>query len=256
MSDPTRGSAGAAGAAGGGNDPPAAQRNIYLTLTLLIQVLLVVGLVLFVLRRDWENVFLAATVIALTLVPALLGRRYGIFVPPEFQLIAVAFVYLSLYLGSARDFYYRFWWWDVVLHTSSGFLLGVVGFVALFLLNRTDRIPRGMTPGFLCFFAVTFAVFLGVLWEIFEFAVDRFAPRINMQSNETGVVDTMQDLIVDTIGAVVVAVMGWIYMKTGRYSFIADGVRGFVNKNPRLFRRTGDAAHSERPADSQTDRSA
>jgi hypothetical protein len=163
-------------------------RNIYLTLTLAIQALLAVGLVLFVLRRDWENVFLTISVIALTLAPALLDRRYRIVVPPEFQLISAAFVFLSLFLGSAGDFYYKYWWWDAVLHTGSGFLLGIVGLLALFVLNRTNRIPRDMRPAFICFFAVTFAVFVGVLWEIFEFIVDRFTTA-NMQSQETGVVD-------------------------------------------------------------------
>lgn len=56
-----------------------------------------------------------------------------------------------------------------------------------------------------------------------------------MQSNETGVADTMYDLIVDTIGAMIVAGMGWIYIKTGRYSFIADCVRSFVQKIRRCF---------------------
>lgn len=60
-----------------------------------------------------------------------------------------------------------------------------------------------------------------------------------MQSNETGVVDTMQDLIVDTIGAIIVAGMGWIYHKSGRYSFIADGIGAFVSRNPRLFGNVG-----------------
>jgi hypothetical protein len=123
----------------------------------------------------------------------------------------------------------------MVLHTGSGFLLGIIGFIALFFLNQTERIPKDMKPTFVCFFAVTFAVFLGVLWEIFEFIVDRFTTA-NMQSQETGVVDTMQDLIVELLGACVVAAMAWGYMKTGRYSFIADGVRGFVRRNPELFR--------------------
>src|SRR6187549_3162399 len=87
-------------------------RNIYLTLTLLIQALLMVGLVLFVLRRDWENVFLTVSVIVLTLAPVYLDRRYRIVVPPEFQLISAVFVFLSLFLGSASDFYYKYWWWD------------------------------------------------------------------------------------------------------------------------------------------------
>ena len=37
--------------------------------------------------------------------------------------------------------------------------------------------------------------------------------------------------------AVIVGLMGWAYTRTGRYSFIADGVRKFIRKNPHLFRR-------------------
>lgn len=221
-------------------DPSDESRSVAAWLTFLIQVLLVVGLAMFVLRRDWENTFLTLIVIGLTAVPALLWRRYHIVVPPEFQLIAAAFVFLSLFLGSAGNFYYKFWWWDAVLHTGSGFLLGIVGWISLFLLNQTDRVPKGIRPEFLCFFAVTFAVFLGVVWEIFEFAVDKFAPSINMQSNETGVDDTMHDLIVDTLGAIIVALMGYAYSKSGRYSFVVDGVRKFVRKNPQLFTGKGD----------------
>lgn len=144
-----------------GGHPPG-ERNLYLSITLFLQVVLAIGLVLFLLRRDWENVFLTSIVIALTLVPAFVLRRYRVIIPPEFQLISALFVFLSLFLGSALDFYYRFWWWDLVLHTSSGFLLGIVGFIVLFVLNQTDHLPQGIKPGFICFFGVTFAVTLGV----------------------------------------------------------------------------------------------
>lgn len=224
--------------------PPDEERSVYVWLTLAIQALMVAGLVVFLWRRDWENVFLTVIVIALTLTPTFLWKRYRIVIPPEFQLIAAAFVFLSLFLGSAADWYYKFWWWDMVLHTGSGFLLGIVGFIVLFLLNQTSKLPQGITPEFLCFFGVTFAVTLGVVWEIFEFTVDKIAPGINMQSNETGVDDTMKDLIVDTLGAVIVGLMGMAYVKHGRYSFIADAVRKFVARNPRLFRRRGGASQS------------
>ena len=210
-------------------------------LTLLIQALLVIGLVVFIWRLDWENVFLTALVIALTLLPALLAHRYRIIVPPDFQLIAALFVFLTLFLGSAIDLYYKYWWWDMVLHAGSGFLCGIIGFLAVFLLNQIDRIPRSMKPSFVCLFAVTFAVFLGVIWEIFEYAIDSVWPQANMMSLESGVRDTMNDLIVDTIGAIIVAGMGFAYMKSGRYSFIADAVRGFIRRNPRLFRKSAQA---------------
>ena len=217
--------------------PAAEDRQIYVTLTAIMQVLLGIGLVFFLFRRDWENLFLTGIVVLLTLVPTFVWRRYRVIIPPEFQFVSALFVFLSLFLGSVANLYYRYWWWDVVLHTGSGFLLGIIGFLAVFLLNQTDRIPRGIKPFFLCVFAVTFAVFLGVVWEIFEYLCDRLIPGMNMQSTETGVKDTMQDLIVDTLGAIATAAMGWAYLKTGRYSFVADGVRKFIEKNPRLFRK-------------------
>ena len=210
--------------------------RIYITITLLIQAIVSIGLVLFILRRDWENVFLTVLVLGLTLIPAFLLRRYRVYTPPEFQLIAAAFVFLSLYLGSARDFYYHFWWWDIVLHTGSGFLLGIIGFLALFLMNQTDRLPAGDSASVPLLLWRDIRRFLGVLWEITEFVIDLVVPWTNMQSRETGVGDTMLDLIVDTLGAIVVALMGWAYFKSGRYSFIADGVRKFIRKNPHLFR--------------------
>jgi hypothetical protein len=105
----------------------------------------------------------------------------------------------------------------------------------LFWLNQTDRLPKDIRPAFLCVFGVTFAVFIGVLWEIFEFIVDSIWPHINMMSNETGVADTMQDLIVDTVGAILVGFMGWAYSRTGKYSFLVDAVRNFIRMNPHLF---------------------
>jgi hypothetical protein len=211
--------------------------RLYVRLTLVLQAIVSVATVIFILRGQWENVFLSIVTMALMLTPVLIRRRYHVFIPPEFQLAAAAFVFVSLYLGSARGYYSKFWWWDVVLHTSSGFLLGIAGFVTLFLLNRTDRIPKGMRPIFVCFFGVTFAVFLGVVWEIFEFACDEVRPAWDMQSRKSGVRDTMWDLIVDTAGAVIVAVMGYAYLRTGRYSFLADGIRKFLERNPRLFRK-------------------
>src|SRR5262245_60357568 len=92
------------------------QGELYVSITLIVQTALDLGLVLFILRRDWENIFLTLAVIGLTVFPAFVLRRYRVYVPPEFQLIAAAFVFLTLFLGSARNFYYRFWWWDMVLH--------------------------------------------------------------------------------------------------------------------------------------------
>jgi hypothetical protein len=219
------------------SDPPRSN-GLVKGITLVIQAWLGIAVIVFVLRRDWENVFLTLIVIGLVVVPTFALQRYRVHVPPEFQFIALAFVFLSLFLGSARDFYYRFWWWDMVLHAGSGFLLGIVGWIVLFLLLQADRLPQGVGPALVSVFGVTFAVTLGVLWETFEYAVDLIWPHINMMSHETGVHDTMQDLIVDTVGAIVVGLIGYGYARRGQPSFLIDAVRAFIRKNPRLFRRS------------------
>lgn len=142
-----------------------------------------------------------------------------------------------MFLGTALQFYDRFYWWDTVLQTSSGFLLGIVGFIALFVLNGVDLRPEGMRPSFIAVFGFTFAVTLGVFWEIYEFVADSLVPSLDMQVRATGVTDTMVDMIVNAVGAAIVAVFGYLYCRTGRFTFVGDAVTSFLDRNPRFFRR-------------------
>jgi hypothetical protein len=94
-------------------------------------------------------------------------------IPAEFHLTAVVFIFASLYLGEIQDFYHRFWWWDIALHSSAGLLMGIVGFLLVYLLNESKRVELHMTPVFISLFAFSFAVTIGTLWEIFEFTMDQ-----------------------------------------------------------------------------------
>ena len=215
----------------------ATRDRVYRNLTLVIQGLLVLGVVGFVLLRDWPNALLTTLVIVLTLLPWLLRRWLRVDVPPEFQLVAALFVFCAIFLGTSLGFYGRFHWWDTALHTTSGCLLGIVGFIAVFLINGTDHRPEGMRISLIAVFGFMFAVTLGVFWEIYEFVADQLIPGLDMQVVATGTRDTMVDMIVNTIGAAVIAVLGYLYCRSGRQSFIVDGVTKFVSRNPQLFSR-------------------
>jgi hypothetical protein len=213
------------------------RERVYRLLTLIIQLVLAAGVVGFILLRDWPNAVLTTLVIVLTLVPRLLKRWFRVDVPPEFQLVAALFVFCAIFLGTALGFYGRFYWWDTALHTTSGCLLGIVGFIAVFLINGTDHRPEGMRVSLIAVFGFMFAVTLGVFWEIYEFVADNLIPGLNMQIAESGPNDTMVDMIVNTAGAAFVALLGYFYCRTGRQSFIVDGVTKFIRRNPRLFAR-------------------
>ena len=210
-------------------------------MSLVLQVILVVGVVAAVWGQQWLAAVITIGIILVTLLPLFFVKLFRVFIPPEFVLLAIAFVFASVFLGEVHGYYERFWWWDLVLHAGSGFLLGIIGFLLVHLLNETEHIDVHMKPGFVAFFAFLFAVGIGVIWEIFEFSMDSFF-AMNMQKEMlgdlSGLTDTMWDLIVDILGALLITVIGYGYVKTARNeSFLERWIDSFIKSNPRFFDR-------------------
>ena len=103
-----------------------------------------------------------------------------------------------------------------MLHTISGTVLGMIGFLFVYLLNEKGDANVNLSPAFVIIFAFCFALAIGVFWEFFEYGSDRLF-GYNMQRfrlpGEDGLVDTMNDLIVDAVGAGIACILGWLYMK-------------------------------------------
>src|SRR6056297_3027541 len=208
-------------------------------ITLVLQLILLAEAVFAIWGQRWFTAFLTAMIIAITFFPLLFERRFRIDIPPELQLAAIGFVFASLFLGEIRDYYTRFWWWDIALHTTSGVLLGILGFLLVHIMNEIERIQVHMKPGFVAFFAFLFALGIGALWEIFEFTMDTLF-GMDMQKamlgDPSGLTDTMWDLIVDTLGALIISVLGYGYLKTARNeSFLERWIHAFIKSNPRFL---------------------
>lgn len=176
---------------------------------LCFQIILVLASAIALFTQNWITVALALLTLFLTFLPSLIERQYKIDLPSEFELIVLVFLLLSMYLGELHNFYVRFPWWDLFLHGLSGVILGIVGLALVHALNQ-NQVSIQLSPGFVALFACTFAIALGVAWEIFEFAMDSFF-GFNMQ--KSGLVDTMWDLIVDAFGGILVALLGYWYLK-------------------------------------------
>ncbi|GAA6135730.1 hypothetical protein NBRC116188_25200 [Oceaniserpentilla sp. 4NH20-0058] len=190
-------------------------------------------------QQQWLTAVVTIGILVITLAPFFLQRFWHVYIPSEFVLLTMLFVFSSLFLGEVRGFYTRFWWWDLVLHASSGFLLGMIGFVLVYVLNETKHIGVYMKPGFVALFAFLFAIGIGTIWEIYEFAMDQLF-GMNMQKamlgDPSGLTDTMWDLIVDSLGALIISIMGYGYLKKAKNkSFLERGIHNFIRKNPRLF---------------------
>jgi uncharacterized membrane protein YjdF len=217
-------------------------------LALFLQGVIAFGFVLELYERQWMRAAIVAGILLLTAVPSLLARRVKIVIPPQFELLAIAFIFASLYLGERRDFYARFWWWDLLLHSTSGVLLGILGFLLVFILNESPRVDLHMRPKFVAFFAFCFSVTVGALWEIFEFGMDQIFGT-NMQKpmfgDPSGLTDTMWDLIVDVLGTLAVSLYGYYYLRRRTPSTLELWIRHFIDRNPHLFPGHDGSSHPD-----------
>ena len=203
---------------------------------------------------NYENLFLCVLTLVLFCVPMFIDRRLGIDLPPALETIIYCFIFSAEILGEVNAFYVNVPNWDTMLHTLNGFLAAAVGFSMVLLLNDDERLTFDLSPFFLALVAFCFSMTIGVLWEFFEFGMDYFfhtdmqkdtvvnaiytvalAPSrtnrvvavkgiqdvvINGESLglggylDIGIIDTMKDLFVNFIGAVVFSVTGFFYAKS------------------------------------------
>lgn len=183
-------------------------------------------------QGNWPLAFVALATLLLSLAPIFAARWAEITVPPSFIAAIVVFVGATLFLGEVFDFYNRFWWWDLVMHGGSAVGFGLIGFVLVFIMFQGDRYAA--PPIAVAFFAFCFAMAIGAIWEIFEFTMDQLF-GLNMQ--KSGLMDTMADLIMNFIGALIGAGTGFAYLKGLAKGGLMGLIDDFVQRNPRFFRR-------------------
>jgi len=212
-------------------------------------IILTIGAIIYnIYVTEWEILFAAVLTLVLILMPTLLARRARISIPSGFQIFILLFVFASMYLGEVHGYFHRFRWWDRLLHSTSAVVLGYIGFVLIYALNKDSRMEVKLSPLFMALFSFCFAVTIGTLWEIFEFGADALVGA-NMQKarnleliygsldTRLGLLDTMVDLIVNVIGALFVSILGYFHVKYFKDNDTAfwNLHRQFITENPELF---------------------
>lgn len=181
--------------------------------------------------RNWDEIsFRGLQYVAMLLVmylPKMLRRHFQLEVPWMLSVVIALFCFSSLILGDGLDLYGRLPWWDKLLHAESGFLLSMIALWLIHILMAENDKYVYFNKWFLCLFLVMFSLGLGAFWEIMEYTYDSIAGTNSQQfmATTTGSIispadeplcghealrDSMQDLILDFVGAFLVAVYGFI----------------------------------------------
>ena len=232
-----------------------AARRSKAVLALYLALRIIVGglLVYHIIRGNYESAFTCLLALVLFVLPALMERRLHIDLPNTLEIIILLFIFAAEILGELQSYYLTYPYWDTMLHTTCGFLTAAIGFSMIDILNRNSRTKFNLSPIYCAVAAFCFSMTVGVLWEFWEFSMDRML-HMDMQKDtvitafystaldptlkniavpvtgirdvvvngqslglggylDIGLYDTMEDLFVNFVGAVVFSVIGYFYVK-------------------------------------------
>lgn len=221
---------------------------------LILRIVVLLTLVSSIIRGEYENAFVCLLVLVLFMLPLFIQQNFGIELPSTLEIIILLFIFASEILGELGCFFITYPNWDSILHTTTGFLCAATGFALIDILNRNSKIKFELSPVYVSLVAFCFSMTIGVLWEFFEFGMDWFfhsdmqrdtvvnaiysASLDPTRSNrvvavqgiydvvingeslgmggylDIGLIDTMKDLLVNFVGAVVFSVTGFFYARS------------------------------------------
>ena len=220
----------------------------------ILRLIVLATLVSSILRGEYESAFICLLVLVLFMLPFFIQQNFGIELPSTLEIIILLFIFAAEILGELKCYFITFHHWDTMLHTTTGFLCAATGFALIDILNRNSRIKFQLSPIYVALVAFCFSMTVGVLWEFFEFGMDRLF-QMDMQKDtvvnsipsvmldptnsnipvtidgitsvqvngqelgfggylDIGLYDTMKDLFVNFIGAVVFSVAGFFYARS------------------------------------------
>ena len=239
--------------------------RINIIVYLVLRFLVIICMVEQAMKGNWHSVALCFLTLILFTLPTIASKTFKVKLPTTLEIIVYLFIFAAEILGEIQNFYGIFKHWDTMLHTLNGFLSAAVGFSLIDILNRTERFHIKMAPSFVALVAFCFSMTIGVSWEFFEFAADRYL-NLDMQKDrvvqkissvelnkenknnpvvinninkteiysdnkqvatiengylDLGIIDTIKDLIVNFIGALIFSIFGFLYIKDrDEYQFI------------------------------------
>ena len=208
---------------------------------LLCEAFAVITIIMMIVSKQYDRLLLAFATPFIILAPKILELLFRCKIDLPVYLFGL-FYAIGPMLGQCYNLYYTVSWWDKMLHISGGVMFAFLG---LFLFEKyvgKDKKKMVMTA----VFALCFSIAIAVLWEFCEFGADTFL-GMDMQDDtvithinsyllnegvgiagsienieevivngqvlpvkgyiDIGLTDTILDMLLETMGAVVVAMI-------------------------------------------------
>lgn len=226
---------------------------------MILRTLVIIVMIRQIFTQNYENIFVCVLTLLLFIVPSLVQLTFKVELPIFLEILILVFIYAAEILGEIDNYYFSIPYWDTILHTINGFVCAAIGFSLVGLLNKNEKIKFFVSPVFFAIVSFTFSMTIGVMWEFFEYSMDRFfgmdtqkdtliqeihsagvddqLPSFSIDEIQEvtingkvisdkgyidiGLIDTMSDLFVNFVGATVFSIFSYFYSKNSKqFAFI------------------------------------
>lgn len=142
------------------------------TVYIILRVLVIICMIREIFSGNIFNALLCVISLILFLLPFFIEKKFKIDLPVALEVMIFAFIFSAEILGEINNFYGIFKNFDTILHTINGFLSASVGFSLIYLLNENIE-SFNLSPLFVSIVAFCFSMTIGVMWEFFEYGMDK-----------------------------------------------------------------------------------
>jgi len=181
-------------------------KKINKSIILITIILNTLFLVLTLLGKYDSIILVCLSLYLIVFLPVIIRRSFKIEISDCIEMQFLVFIFLAQLLGSVMHFYELIDWYDSFVHFLSGSL---TGFLAIYLLNLFNKYDK-KSIGFNILYMLALTLMVASFWEMFEFTADNLLGGDAQRVLETGVADTMKDMICALLGCIMIA-GGYIY---------------------------------------------
>ena len=145
-------------------------------------------------------------------------------------MITLWFLYstLAFTIGMALQGYHILPYYDKLVHTLSGIFFSFLGLL-IFILLMPQRTIGKAESRVAAAFSFSFSMMIAAVWEIYEYILSLFTTLDPQNVLTTGVHDTMQDILVCLIGAVLFFLPEYFYFRKGRKDLFMRAYEAFLH---------------------------
>ena len=162
--------------------------------------------IIYIKNNNLTRLLISLSIIPLMILPYLLNKFLKYKLTDSTITIYLLFIFASILLGSLFNFYDKIPIYDKIMHFTTGFLSSMLALIILINFNKYD--DNNIRFNLIFMGAITCTTAL--LWEIFEYVSDFIFSGNAQRVLETGIHDTMQDMIAALLAFVIFGLLYWI----------------------------------------------